>query len=201
MSILNAFLEPERALIGVDTQFAAQHGSPRQISKLMPLIHLNAIVACRGSVFIATALFAMCQVVGSDFDELLEAMPGFLEHVSDKAAEIPGRIGVTDKMPFDGQSVIAVGWSAGRMIGRQFEQENRETGFVAEGFNPHYSAPWDESLPQFPDLKTREGMGVLARAQARLLREKCPDVAAGGRFIVAEITRNSMSIAPVCELG
>jgi hypothetical protein len=202
---LNAWVEPERALVGVDTEVAMLGVKALgSVNKLFILIHLNAVLAFRGNLRFAAVLLAHCQNPCSNFDELLDRMPAFVRiafRQMTRSLSLIERIRVGKSL--DEQSVVLVGCSAraGRMIGRAYEQESRETGFVVEDLNPYYNAPWDVSLPQFPDLKTPQGMGVLARAQTRLLREKAPDVATGGRFIVAEIRRDSMTIATVCELG
>lgn len=202
MTILNAWVEPERALIGLDTQYAAQGGSAQHISKLMPLVHMSAALGCSGSAFFMQTLFMLCQVSGSEFDELVDALPQLLKYSSERITEVAERLGVAATMPLDGQSVVIVGWSAraGRMIGRNFEQESRAEAFIAEDLNPYYNAPWDQSLARLPESKTPGDMAQLARAQTALLREKAPDAQSGGRFIVAELRRDGMTIAKVCDL-
>ena len=148
-------------------------------------------------------LFIGCHWAGGELDTLLAKMPGMLDVAFLESLRIAEALGMRDTTPLDGQVIVLVGWSRslGRMIGREFNQESRKTGFTAEDIKKHHIAPWDAYLKNFPDPNSFNNMANLARAQVRLIHDKAPGAAAGGRFIIAQIRREGMYISPACELG
>lgn len=194
MSILNVWIEPDAALVGVDTAtgMTREDGTPLEFSKMFPIVHANTIVAGRGHSLFLSSLFVMCNGRG-DFDSLVEEMPLLLQLAFDQIKDLPL---LAPPEGIDRQMIVVVGWSAklGRMAGRDYIQEDRARGFVASEITPHHLAPWDDSFAGLPDPKTPADMANLASEQVRMMREKAPDAAAGGRFIVAEITQRGMQI-------
>lgn len=202
MSILDVWITPESALVGVDTETFAPDGTAASISKMIPLPHMNAVLACRGHVLFFQAIFGACHASGGNFDALLDKMPELLRGAFSMAMESAPLLGMEDTSPLDNQTIVLVGWSLrqGRMIGREYVQESREIGFMVDGITPYHLAPWDQSLSRLPDPKTPADMGELAKAQTQLLHDKAPGAAAGGRFLIAEISRQGMKIEGVCDL-
>lgn len=98
---------------------------------------------------------------------------------------------------------MLVAWSprAGRIVGVERTQDTPEHGFVADDINPHFIAPWDACLKPLPDPTMPEAMARLVVAQTKLMHEKAPGAAAGGKSILAEMTRDPMQIRPVCDLS
>lgn len=208
MTILNCWITPERALIGTDTEMAvpcgaAPEGKRAQCTKLLPLVHLNAVLACRGEAIFFKAVFDAINLSGGDdldavFDAMAGALPGLLSATRDGLR----MGGVTHATIPDSQTIVLVGWSprAGRIVGVEWTQETSARGFVADDINPHYIAPWNRSIEPFADPTTPETMMQLARKQVRLMRERAPGAAAGGKLILAELTRDAMTIGSAGEL-
>lgn len=198
MSILNVWIEPEVALVGVDTatSLIGNDGTMLEYSKMFPIVHANTVVAGRGNSIFLSTLFVMCNGRG-DFDSLVEEMPLLLQLAFDQIKDLPL---LAPPEGIDRQMIVLVGWSSklGRVAGRDFIQEDRARGFVAGEITPHHLAPWDESFAVLPDPKTAQDMLTLYRAQVSFMRENAPQAAAGGRLIVARIARQGMTIAPAC---
>ena len=85
------------------------------------------------------------------------------------------------------------------MIGMEYEQETRDKGFSANELKRHHIAPWDSSLSHYRDPTTIETMVLLARAQLRLLRQKAPGAAAGGKFVAFELLRDRVTMRQVYD--
>jgi hypothetical protein len=106
-------------------------------------------------------------------------------------------MGVSDSDLLERHNVILVGWSpkAGRMIGRAWWQENQAMGFEVRDIRTWYAAPFQPPLtPPSPRMDMAD-IRRLASDQVRLIHEKQPAAAAGGRLIVAGVTRGGMHIS------
>lgn len=197
MTILNVWVERERALMAVDTEIVMPWGQRHQCAKMIPLIHLNAMIAARGHLVFFAYLFKAlhCEAL-SDFDALLDRMPRMLPLADEDARKAVRQLGVTDTGFLDNQTIVACGWSAkaGRMFAREWSQDDLARGFISEHVEPFFVSPWDPSIDHIPDPTTHAAMAVLAQAQCKLMREKAPDAAAGGKLIVAEINQRGMQI-------
>lgn len=200
MSILNVWIEPEVALVGVDTatSLIGDDGAMLEYSKMFPIVHANTVVAGRGNSIFLSTLFVMCNGRG-DFDSLVEIMPSLLQQAFDQIKNFPL---LAPPEGIDRQMIVVVGWSAklGRMAGRDYIQEDRAQGFVTSEIAPHHLAPWDNSFAELPDPQTAGDMANLARAQTRFMHENAPQAASGGRLIVARISQLGMTILPTCKL-
>ena len=209
MSILNAWVSAERAVVGVDTAASiAAVASPGRsegashATKLLPLAHLNAIVAIRGNAtFLATLAAILLMHPLRDGDQLLEALPGVLPAafqalIAAMRANGHDTADAATSAALAQQEIVLVAWSPSRrrFLGREYVQQDPARGFVADEIAPEYSAPWDPSLPPHPDFSNRVTMTAYARLQVKLLREKAPGVAAGGRFIVTELRPGRIQI-------
>lgn len=202
MTILNAWVSPDRALVGVDSEVVCADGSRAACSKMIPLVHRRAVIACRGTLLFLTQLFNAFHMTPQPLDALLEDLPTALPIVFNQMLAAAPHYGLTDTSGLDGQTVVVVGWSPARarMIGWEFEQDDRARGFTAAELNPSHSAPWTAELPPTPDLSTPQGMAAYAKLQAGVLRKEVPTAAGGGEFIVASITRDDMQIVRACDL-
>jgi hypothetical protein len=205
MTILNAWVGEDKALVGVDTEMLGPDGARHSVSKLLPLPHMNAVVACRGPNLMLSMAMTLCHASTADFDVIAAAMPGIL-HVAHgmmlKAVNESPVLWSGDPRQLDGVTIVFVGWSPSRrrMVGFEYEQETPAVGFVAGELSPLHSAPWDPTLPQDPDLSTRQGMAEYAKLQTDLLHRETPGASAGGRFIVAELSRFAMVMGTQCYL-
>lgn len=205
MSILNAFVSPNCGLIGVDTECSLLDGGYGEVSKLIPLVHMNAVVAFRGSVVFILNAATVCIGAGLGFDELAENMPELLKRAADGSVKNAAILSVTEEY-LGCAEVVLVGFSPkmGRIVGHFFKRETLTTGFVTTSDFGCYVAPhWggnELSCQQLGILENKAGMETLALTQSRLVREREPaGAAAGGRFVVAEIRRSDMTIESVCD--
>lgn len=203
MSILNAFVEPHRAVVGVDT--AAFATTDAQCSKLVPLAHMPAIIASRGYRFFLSTLLAFVHGSFTDLDVMLAHLHQFFPHARAGALANAKELGL-DVSVLDKQEVVIVGWSPlrGRMVGFLFEQQDPVKGFECTEFTDlkAYNAPWSDELrplQQAAFIKPSE-MGRLARAQADLFRKEAPGRAVGGRLITAVMNRDGVAISKGCAL-
>lgn len=203
MSILNCWIEPERALVGVDTEVIGADGKFYACSKMIPLPHVGAVLGARGGLLFFSTLVAACNVQGFEFDALADMMPDLCRNSLKGAKE---GLSAAGRGPIEGNDehlVVLVGWSPrlGRMVGYDFDKTVEATEFIAGRIEPSLAAPWDRSLGAFHEIRTPWQMATLAQAQCSLMNTLTPYAAGGGRFIVAEIERESMKIWPVADLG
>lgn len=209
MSIVNAFVSPECAVVCADTEAGPDGGPYTEVSKLVPLPHMNAVVAFRGSMlFLSGALTGMF-VSGCGFDELSRQMPDLLKLSSDTAIRMLPRVDLAGAMTSEeagyGEAIL-VGFSptVGRIVGHHFRRQTLDSGFVTTNNVSYFSAPaWNDvdlALPSLHNQPSREGLKELALAQMRLVRERnTPGEAAGGRLIYAEIRRDSMTVEAIMD--
>jgi hypothetical protein len=161
------------------------------------LVHANAILAGRGSLLFLQAVHtavnyggfdAMCQRARDLFDQLVK--------ISGDVAKMQGHeLEARNELLLVGPSAHA----GGRIVGRWFKKDGASP-LVEEDAHPTVVTPWDSQMPYPGDPCSIGAMVWLARAQARFIRERAPEQAGGGQFIVAEIWRHRMAIAPACEL-
>lgn len=198
MSILNAFVTPDLALIGVDTEAKLPDGTTLQACKLVTVPHLGAAAGFRGLDVLQ--MFAASAIIGfkGDFDALAETMPGLLTEAERFCRDQFGASG--DALVFN---VVLVGYSesAGRMVGHVFDRRaDCQEIKAASGFQ-NFIAP-DVAADQLGSLHIaadKPGMAILASHQCQLIRDKEPNMPAGGRFFIAEVRRHSIHIEQAME--
>ena len=209
MTILNAWIERDRALLAVNSEARhADSGEKFQLDKLWVLPILNAAVAYRGCGGYFTILRAMLEsLVPRSFDELGAAMPQQMSTAREKMKNHPQAW--TDPTLYDA-NVVAVGWSTrrGRMIGFQFEQL-AVNGFTEKVLEPpaeagagagyRFLAPGD-LIEQLPPPRDVAAMVTCARVQKQLIEERYPGLASGGQLHVATLTRGRITIEMACDL-
>jgi len=209
MSINNVWIEPDRALVGVDSEGRDDQGRIHQVSKMLPLPHQNSVLSGTGTIPFLNTVWSVCHAAAGDFDRLLKALPELVpfayKFMLGAAAQYKAPLGPTPEK----QSCIACGWSPSRerMVAVGYSQADEAAGFVMTEIpdgayvQPGIDDRWRDRLANLPAPNTPEAMGRYAQEQASIVREFVPEIHAGGRFIVATITRNSMTIAPVCGLS
>lgn len=191
MSIIAAFRDDETVTIAVDTATFAPDGSPASISKMVPLVHMPAVLAYRGCALYLEMLFASCHSKGGTFDKLLDAMPSIISEAMPQFHNFAGQLGLTDPQMLEKHDIVLAGWSEreGRMVCRSYLQERAADGFNIEDVRRMFGAPWDPSLISLaPDVKR------FADAQVRKMHREAPHAAAGGRLMVARLSREGMTI-------
>lgn len=209
MSLILAWMGRDRALIGVDTEAFTLDGQVGHTSKLVPIAHLSAVAAFQGSSIVTSAVTGECLsrawVLEALFESMSKNLPALLDGIERTVGSMGAEALTATRQVLERQNVVIIGWShrAKRFIGREWFQKSRAQGFVecdlAE-YSDFYASPWDASLPANPNLSNRVAMAEYAKAQARLVHEREPDVPAGGKFICAELTPGRIQVDLVCEL-
>lgn len=197
MSILNLWLAPDHALVGVDTDGVDPAGRHMSCSKLLPIVHLNAVLAGRGNLTLLGCTFVQLMVSElGDFDALADRLPAMVQKA------FKGTIGgfplrFIQRAAYQaGDEIILVGWSP-RLDRPRAVEVTRAPGassFTVEETKLEYVAPWDESIADAPSPSDAWNMRRLAGAQVALLKRTDPAAAAGGSLIVAELRRGQMNI-------
>ena len=197
MSVLNIWIEPDHALIGVDTQAADVSGKVGHVGKLVPLVHLGAVMAFRGAVIFGVSVFSGVNIAGAKFDELIDGMPLLLPGMLNETRRLVAATGAESLDRLDRQEIALVGWSdrAKRIVGRVWTQQDPRAGFVAAEISPYDIAVWDPSFKQLEDPRTPEAMVRLIQAQCRLLHRVEPELYAGGRAVIARVSKDQTRIS------
>lgn len=206
MTILNVVLDSrsQSALVGVDTLGAAHDGSRYQCAKLIPLVHVPAVVALRGnSAFLSIVICTITWTLWRDLDDLLELMPRYLSEGYQQLITVQQAGHIPASLALEEQTVVVVGWSARheKIIAREWTQKTAAEGFIADDAAPYHIAPYDASIEHVTNnVRTPADMEKLARAQGALLNERFPGSGTGGKLIVARLERGSLSIRHQCDL-
>jgi hypothetical protein len=209
MTILNVWCEPARALLAVDTR-STEAGSTRmpgrEVSKLIPIVHLNVALAARGNAgfFAMFGCMLLTHSVLGDFDALVRAAPNVMQETFHWFVKSGGdALGAHAQASIDNQYAVLVGWSPGaqRMCAFELRWDLATRTYVSSEFDGGYKSPWSEAIERaYPRPDTIPAMQQLARAQLQLYEEKAPEWSTGGRLIVAQIDRLNMGIQSVCDL-
>ena len=204
MSILNAWVGGDRAWVAVDTE-GVHHGDGAtfECQKMVPLVHQAAILASRGTAVFLPAVFFNVATCLFNFDDLVQQMPVILRHAFDESCRSAEAAGIEIAKDFDKEVIVLVGWSNWhqQMVAIEYIQHDRSIGFAAQTVGPAYYSPWIEGMqaPPFADPFDRTAMVRLAKMQVGLIEDRTPGAAGGGRYIVAELGRQRMTIETVCE--
>lgn len=218
MSLVNIHLERDRALIGFDTltsrmnapttlsvadaiKVAQAFDSGVHMSKCTFLTHANVAVAHRGDAMLAVNVCSALQMsLLSDLDAMTEAMPQLLAQAyAQVTAFRKQQMGIDD---FHGAEIILVGWSPAlnRMEGVRWVRWPQDKGFAASPVGKELILPdaeWEQK-PDAPD--TAEKMEAIARDQVAYVRRKYPGYNCGGRLLLAELTRDTLSVRTIADL-
>lgn len=198
MSICNVFIEPDLGLVGVDTEAVKPGGPIVEFSKMMVLHHISAVIAFRGTDYVlASASPSLIGFYGS-LETLVEGLPGLLrasvdycrEHYQAQEENLGLDLAVVGYSEAEGQIV-------GYLFRREIGSEDIHIGRIHTRYRSPHQPSWEPLLEGIP--ADRPGMISLAQHQSRLSRELIPDAAAGGRFFIAEVRRNSISIEQAFE--
>lgn len=187
MSLLNAWITPDEALVAVDTDGVRRDGRRVSMSKLFTLPHLNAVLGFRGqSSFSASILHSCASRAFESFDELLDALLGLAEGgalLLSSDFKIHGHGHIDDQL-------IAIGWSPSRsrMFARTFVKSGK--GFAVTD-SQGCIAPWDAaSMAHLP--KTADAVREIAKAQVNWMQAAYG--LGGGTLILCKLTRSSVEL-------
>lgn len=205
MSLLNAWIHPEYALIGVDSDAVSPAlGARAEVSKLVSFApHMPAVIAGRGVFGFLPPVVMGAMMHSDNFDRLVEKMPDILRASFAQLADWQKAKIVHESAPIEGETIVLVGWSQreGRIIGHEWVQTSAAEGFIADTLRPHHIAPWNQSLDHLAkDVRVPSDMESLARAQVALMREHAPQEATGGKLILARLERDRVTIRQHCDL-
>ena len=202
MTIINAFVAQEHALIGCDTECRGDDGTIHQVAKMLPIVHMNSVLAVAGNLLYANKLLGLTHLAAADFDKLLGDMPKLLRLALQMTRTQGELSGVKFQKDPAGETVFLVGYSAkqARMIGRCWNDfAEREINCSVHPSFHTYDPHLLERLKALPMPDSPSAMARMAQEQAAIFREHpelFPTVHVGGKFIVAEIKREAMTIRP-----
>lgn len=203
MSILNVFITPEVALIGVDTDAMLPDGSINECSKVLFLPHIHTAVGFRGVHLMHAIANAEIMSFYGSFDHLAEVMPQILTHSLGVARENAGAIKSEDIENFE-FALVGFSQKAGRMVGHVFSKSSNSPDIKITHDFPEMAAP---SLPP-EDLARLEirradkaGIRALALDQCRYIRSLGrSDFHVGGHLFITEISRGKIVTEQDCRL-
>jgi len=199
MTILNAICSSDRVLLSADTACGVPGGKKSRTTKIFPLMHFPAIIAGTGSTELAPAL-QMTLVNETDFDTVLTNLPS---RISQLYSKIKSELFSVVKIHIlERQGIFIAGWSVSRnrFLARWVHQDNESSGFQIASFDDSFLlTPWEGEPPPLPVM--RGDLVELARRQYKIWQAKRPDAAFGGELIVAELTKNAISIELVWDLN
>ncbi len=185
MTILNVWIGPDTALVGVDSAGLDRGGTLRDdVSKMFFLPAVGCVLAARGDTYIVNQLHTLLNGKG-DYDAVAAALPGKVKNLVRWAFFLQS----------PNQEVVLVGYSVKlqRMACTSVYLTKKPRAMVVED-RREYAGPWDDCLESLPKADNPQAMFNLAQAQLQLLREKMPGGAAGGRFVIAELNKAGMQI-------
>lgn len=213
MSLLNIYLAAHRALVGVDSACGLMPGQtmedwceanapgqlpPAELSKLWPIAHAGAVIACRGTALFGLEVFCAASMLPS-VDAIEDSMGELLSRISaandarHAAAQMPHEI------RYAKQEIALVGWSQreGAMIATVWERAAGPGQSFEVDQVDRFTAPWETEWGEAIEPRTDHDMLQLARAQVPRFRAAHPGAPIGGRLIVAEVTRGAVAVREV----
>lgn len=213
MSLLNIYLAAHRALVGVDTACGLMPGQhtenwcaanapgqrpPAELSKLWPIAHAGAVIACRGTALFGLQVFGAASMLPS-VDAIEDGMGELLERISSTSDARHAAAQVPDEIRRAKQEIALVGWSQreGAMIATVWEHSaGPGLSFEVDQID-RFAAPWETEWGEAIEPRTDHDMLQLARAQVPRFRAAHPGAPIGGRLIVAEVTRGAVAVREV----
>lgn len=197
MSLINALNMGDHALISADSEAVFSDGSRGQVSKLLTIPHLNAVIACRGSLaFLQKAHAEFCTM--SNFDQMAERA----ELVMSYALAQQGSTEQLDKYAHGAEMVLA-GYSqkAGRVVIHLIRCEGIGHDTEAHLDIANAILPGNLGISLEGISASREGLIELTSRQVKAIREHAPDAAAGGNLIVAEVHQGRVAVETVAAFA
>lgn len=197
MSLINALNMGDHALISADSEAVFSDGSRGQVSKLLTIPHLNAVIACRGSLaFLQKAHAEFCTM--PTFDQMAERA----ELVMSYALAQQGSTEQLDKYAHGAEMVLA-GYSqkAGRVVIHLIRCEGIGKDTEAHLDIANAILPGNLGISLEGITASREGLIELTSRQVKAIREHAPDAAAGGNLIVAEVHQGRVAVETVAAFA
>ncbi len=207
MSLCNVWMSRDRALVAVDTAVRRPGGPMLERSKILPIPHASTILATRGFVDFLGIFHGASIDALDDFDALNDqALPNLnrtREFVMQAVAPVAAKKGI-GPAAFSEIEIVMVGGSRRQqaMVGNTYQCIAPATTFIRlpiETGRGRIHGNYDGMGP-VSKVASAEAMEALARRQVAYVREHDPSTTVGGRLLLAELTRHSMSITTRCDL-
>lgn len=202
MSIMNVWIEPDRATVAVDTEGFDPRFGKIWVSKMVPHVQLNAVLAARGS---GGLIAVMCSGLLRDprgFDALTADMPGLAAASLVEYERQAAKMGVSLDSLSPADQIAWVGWSdeEQQMVGWLYLRGVGERTFTQRRIKPWVVMPGEPftGLPDTP--KSHADHLRIGRQQTRWHRSALPGRAIGGDMIVAEFDRAAMTTTNIGDL-
>jgi len=205
VTICNVVITESLARVAVDTLSMARDGTRKPINKMFPLPCWNAVFASCGVALFARNAASVLQGQSGAFDEVLRRAPAIMDEAWRLTQKEARELAVQFVAPHPEVNVAyLVGWSdeLERVVGRCCWQRDADgfkmrdiAGFEIRPYpNKDHVPEWAARFSALPYPDTAESMTRLARMQAAFIRDVLPGQEPGGRLIVAEITREGMTV-------
>lgn len=196
MSIISAVCNGDSAIVVTDTDVRLPDGKRGHVSKLLLLPHCNAVMVGRGSVMTNSYLHAALTMSAWDYDEITERMQSALK-TAFGLTQSQGEFGPSADIA-QGAEVALCGYSpkAGRVVLNLYRSYDGGKTIEAHSDIPNALAPADDIRTD--DLSPdRDGLIALAGRQIEAIRKHHPGAAAGGRLVIATVSKASTLIESI----
>lgn len=199
MSILNVLLRPDQMLVAVDTLAEdALSGKPSSGAKLLLIPQHNLVLACRGSAQFFLRIYELSLQASFRADFTLEQLMAELGLVVDQLW--PAYVDAADQAGIPRASLhtelVLGGWSPrnGRMLATAYAKSDSTGGAVVQALEGGLASP-GEPLRGRPDSFRTEHVLEAGRLQAAYLNAQQGRSVAGGRLLIARLSRGHAEIS------
>lgn len=208
MSICNVWTSREGGVVAVDTACARYPEGRGEFSKVLPMPHLNALLAFRGMNASALAVFLSAMNGGvRDFDDVVALAPGVFREIEHEGVpRVPEGVDLTLELFIVGWSPRLDRMALARFLYRPGEDlDYSEPDTLGSMLSPCADAEASEDGLMVPFRETDDlgrDIRALVEAQIEHGRKTNPDtITFGGRLLVAIIDRYSMRVEDLGEIG
>lgn len=199
MSLFACSITPERALVAADTAciFGDAPFVGDACAKLYLIPHLNTVMAGIGALAVQRAAMQKLWSLrnpSAGFDEAADSMRAWLDEIHDDL--VTNGSEAMAACLGHGTEIYLIGWSAThkRMHGCAFIRNPGGRWFNGHLIERQHSSPPAIGLCGLPEPPaTVDEIAALANAAARVGLGMDPTGAFGGRLVIAEIGRDTMS--------
>lgn len=209
MSLVNAVVTRHVAQVVVDTEACAvgpgfTTGPRFSASKMVPLVHANVLFAGRGAGgFMLLPFFAVNMMPLSSFDEVLHALETkVLRETVEQIRAQHRAVGAPADFDYGTQEVHVFGWSDKRqsMSGVTYYRDPGEMTWEALPVLESAVQPWGDEWGSMPEPRNVDELRATSIEQVAHTRRETPEMAIGGRLVLAELTRSTMLFKTLCQL-
>ena len=208
MSVCNVWTDKATAIVAVDTACARYPAGRGEFSKILPMPHLNSVLAFRGMNVSALAVFlgAMNGAV-SDFDDVVALAPDVFRDIErDGVPRVPDGVDLTLEL-------FVVGWSPrldrmalARFLYRPGEDlDYSEPDTLGSMLSPCADDAASKDGLEMPFRETEDlGRDIRDLVESQIVhgRATSPEtITFGGRLLVAILDRYSMRVEDLGEIG